>query len=133
MFETYIGSSAYMNIDALNRFMGEGPTITTVHLRTDALHRAELFREMKEIPMISSVNLIEAAVRILTEVATFEEAQVAVIPGIGFGDDKYIRLSFATSIEQIKKGNVEKVKILEKGKNESINEKAPIGAFFIPI
>jgi putative ABC transport system permease protein len=63
MFETYIGSSAYMNIDALNRFMGEGPTITTVHLRTDALHRAELFREMKEIPMISSVNLIEAAVQ----------------------------------------------------------------------
>ena len=63
MFETYIGSSAYMNIDALNRFMGEGPTINTVHLRTDAMHRAELFRAMKEIPMISSVNLIEAAVQ----------------------------------------------------------------------
>lgn len=32
------------------------------------------------------------------------EAYVAVIPGIGFGDDHYIRLSFATSMEQIKKG-----------------------------
>ncbi|MFH1092842.1 MAG: pyridoxal phosphate-dependent aminotransferase [Candidatus Omnitrophota bacterium] len=33
-----------------------------------------------------------------------EEALVAVIPGSSFGDDKYIRLSFATSIEQIEKG-----------------------------
>lgn len=33
-----------------------------------------------------------------------DEAQVAVIPGIGFGDDHYIRLSFATSKEQIEKG-----------------------------
>ncbi|MBU1044633.1 MAG: pyridoxal phosphate-dependent aminotransferase [Candidatus Omnitrophica bacterium] len=33
-----------------------------------------------------------------------DEAQVAVIPGIGFGEDKFIRLSFATSMEQIVKG-----------------------------
>ena len=33
-----------------------------------------------------------------------DEEQVAVIPGIGFGEDNYIRLSFATSKEQIEKG-----------------------------
>jgi len=33
-----------------------------------------------------------------------DEALVAVIPGIGFGDDGFIRLSFATSMEQITKG-----------------------------
>ncbi|MBU5437634.1 pyridoxal phosphate-dependent aminotransferase [Tissierella sp. MSJ-40] len=33
-----------------------------------------------------------------------EEGKVAVIPGIAFGDDKYIRLSYATSMENIKKG-----------------------------
>jgi aspartate aminotransferase len=33
-----------------------------------------------------------------------EEEFVAVIPGAGFGNDDYIRLSFATSLEQIKKG-----------------------------
>ncbi|MBU0634598.1 MAG: pyridoxal phosphate-dependent aminotransferase [Candidatus Omnitrophica bacterium] len=33
-----------------------------------------------------------------------DEARVAVVPGVGFGDDKYIRLSFATSMEQITKG-----------------------------
>jgi aspartate aminotransferase len=33
-----------------------------------------------------------------------DEVNVAVIPGEGFGADEYIRLSFATSIEQIKEG-----------------------------
>ncbi len=33
-----------------------------------------------------------------------DEGKVAVIPGIGFGDDDYIRLSYATSMENIKKG-----------------------------
>ena len=33
-----------------------------------------------------------------------EEASVAVIPGEGFGRDDYIRISFATSIEQIEEG-----------------------------
>lgn len=33
-----------------------------------------------------------------------EEAKVAVVPGIAFGDDKYIRLSYATSIENIEEG-----------------------------
>ena len=33
-----------------------------------------------------------------------EEARVAVVPGIAFGDDRFIRFSFATSKEQIAKG-----------------------------
>jgi len=33
-----------------------------------------------------------------------EEANVALVPGEAFGDDSYIRLSYATSIEDIKKG-----------------------------
>jgi aspartate aminotransferase len=31
-------------------------------------------------------------------------ARVAVVPGVAFGDDKCVRLSYATSLEQIKKG-----------------------------
>ncbi|WP_353095239.1 pyridoxal phosphate-dependent aminotransferase [Tissierella praeacuta] len=38
-----------------------------------------------------------------------EEGKVAVVPGIAFGDDKYIRLSYATSMENIKKG-LERIK-----------------------
>jgi len=33
-----------------------------------------------------------------------DEAKVAVIPGIAFGADNFVRLSYATSIENIKKG-----------------------------
>ena len=33
-----------------------------------------------------------------------EEAKVAVVPGIAFGDDNYVRLSYATSMENIKNG-----------------------------
>lgn len=33
-----------------------------------------------------------------------DEAKVAVIPGVAFGDDKYVRLSYATSMENIEKG-----------------------------
>jgi aspartate aminotransferase len=32
------------------------------------------------------------------------EAKVAVVPGAAFGDDNYIRLSYATSMENIVKG-----------------------------
>jgi aspartate aminotransferase len=33
-----------------------------------------------------------------------EQAGVALVPGTAFGDDRYIRLSYATSMENIKKG-----------------------------
>lgn len=33
-----------------------------------------------------------------------EEASVAAVPGIAFGDDRYIRLSYAISLENIEKG-----------------------------
>lgn len=41
-----------------------------------------------------------------TEFAAYllEEAKVALVPGIAFGDDRYARLSYATSMELIKKG-----------------------------
>jgi aspartate aminotransferase len=38
-----------------------------------------------------------------------EEAKVAVVPGSAFGDDNYIRLSYATSFDDIKRG-VERIK-----------------------
>lgn len=33
-----------------------------------------------------------------------EESHVAIIPGVAFGDDNYIRLSYATSMDNIKEG-----------------------------
>ncbi len=33
-----------------------------------------------------------------------EEAQVAAVPGIAFGSDAYLRISYATSMENLEKG-----------------------------
>jgi putative ABC transport system permease protein len=63
MFETYIGAPAYMNIEAVNRLMLESPMVTSVHLRTDQLIRPELFRELKQIPAVSSLTIKAAAIQ----------------------------------------------------------------------
>ena len=67
MFETYIGSPVYMEIQALNRLMGEGPSIDTLHMRTDENYRKDLYQELKEIPAVSSLNLRSAAVETFHE------------------------------------------------------------------
>ena len=43
-----------------------------------------------------------------------EDAYVAVIPGIAFGDNRYVRLSFATGMEHIKRGLDRLEKFVEK-------------------
>jgi len=45
--------------------------------------------------------------------ACLEKAQVAMVPGIAFGEDNYVRLSYATSMENIKKGLDRLEKLLE--------------------
>ncbi len=45
-----------------------------------------------------------------------DKGKVAVIPGIGFGDDDYIRLSYATSMENIEKG-LERIRDVIKNVN----------------
>jgi aspartate aminotransferase len=51
-------------------------------------------------PNISGLGLksVEFCARLL------EEEKVAVVPGIAFGADDYVRISYATSMEQIEKG-----------------------------
>lgn len=43
-----------------------------------------------------------------------EDAYVAVVPGIAFGDDRFIRLSFATGMEHIRRGLDRMEKFCEK-------------------
>lgn len=43
-----------------------------------------------------------------------EEARVAVVPGIAFGNDDYVRISYATSIERIREGVARMAAALKK-------------------
>jgi putative ABC transport system permease protein len=72
-FETYIGSPAYMDIRALDRLMRERPSVTAVHLRVDDARRAQLFRELKNLPRVTSVTVKDAAVQ------TFHETMAKTI------------------------------------------------------
>ncbi|HSR70797.1 MAG TPA: FtsX-like permease family protein, partial [Kiloniellales bacterium] len=56
LFETYIGTPAYMNLTALDRLMREGPRADVVHLLVDRSAERALFAELKTLPAVSAVT-----------------------------------------------------------------------------
>ena len=63
----------------------------------------------------------------LTEVL-LNEAKVGVVPGIAFGADRYIRLSYATSMENIKEG-LERISNQDAGNKDDGREGKQDGRF----
>ncbi len=60
-------------------------------------------------PNVSALYGLSCGDRKITDSTTMteyllEEAEVAVVPGIAFGDDRFIRISYATSMSIIEKG-----------------------------
>ena len=62
VFDTYLGTPAYMNLEALNRLMKEPHRVAEVALLVDRSLRPALFAELKEIPAISAVWLRQGSV-----------------------------------------------------------------------
>jgi putative ABC transport system permease protein len=67
LFETTIGTPAYMRMDALNALLRERPVASAVHLAVDPLRERELFRALEKIPAVSGVTLRRAAVEKFNE------------------------------------------------------------------
>ena len=63
LFETYIGTPAYIELGALSRLLHERPSVTAVQLRVDSREQFALFRELKTLPRVSAVTLKDAAVQ----------------------------------------------------------------------
>lgn len=61
-FETYFGTLAFMRIDALNRMLLEGPTVSGAHLLADAKLHSDLHRSLKDMPRVAGVSLRETAI-----------------------------------------------------------------------
>ena len=59
-----IGTSAYMDIHALNRLMREGETVSGAYLAVDALIAARLYSYLKRTPAVSGVNVREPWCRV---------------------------------------------------------------------
>ncbi|MCW9045762.1 MAG: ABC transporter permease, partial [Alphaproteobacteria bacterium] len=55
--EEYIGYSAYMNIDALDKVLGDQATVTGGYLLIDPVQEKNLYQELKNTPGIAGVSL----------------------------------------------------------------------------
>ena len=69
----YMGLSAYMRLDAVNRLMREGDVVTGAYLQVDAPDRDALYAALKSTPRVARVAVSDAARR------SFEETLAAVI------------------------------------------------------
>jgi putative ABC transport system permease protein len=69
----YLGLAAYMDLDAVNRLMREGPVISGGYLQVDAAQASELYAHLKSTPGIGSVTISDVARR------SFEETLATVI------------------------------------------------------
>ncbi|MGM0507800.1 MAG: pyridoxal phosphate-dependent aminotransferase [Fusobacteriota bacterium] len=87
--------------------------------------RDYMFSELKKIDKFKLPDKPRGAFYIMPNIEKFgmsssdfcdyvlEKAKVAIVPGIAFGKDEYVRFSYATSMENIKKG-LERLKKLLK-------------------
>ena len=66
--EEFIGLSAFMNIDQLNRHLNEGPMITGVSIMVDPLWNGPLYQKIKEIPAIASMTILSKAREIFRDI-----------------------------------------------------------------
>lgn len=67
IFDTYIGTTAYMNLTALTRAIGEPDTGNTLLLRVDPASSVEFFAQLKRIPAIGGATVKAAAVDMFDE------------------------------------------------------------------
>lgn len=63
----YMGLTAYMEIDAMRRLLGEGATLSGGFLTIDTAHLQRLFRAIKTTPAIAGSTLKGAALEALSE------------------------------------------------------------------
>jgi len=68
VFETYIGTPAYMHIRAIDRLLFERPSIENVNLLIDESERSALLAELKNQPKVSAVMFRRAAVETFRDV-----------------------------------------------------------------
>jgi putative ABC transport system permease protein len=60
--ETWIGMPAWLHIAALDRLLKERPSAEYLSLLIDRRREGELYRELKDLPMVSAVMLRQAAI-----------------------------------------------------------------------
>ncbi len=65
--QEFLGTSAYMDLAALNRFMGDPPMVSLAYLQTDSRFEHRLYSELKDTPAVAGVTVEAAAVKSFRE------------------------------------------------------------------
>jgi putative ABC transport system permease protein len=65
--EEYMGTSAYMEVDALRRLLHEGATLSGAFLQADSAAAGELYARLKKTPTVAGVSLKGAAIEAFNE------------------------------------------------------------------
>ncbi len=68
LFETYIGTPAFIELNQLNRLLGESPRFEYANLKIDHGLKQDLFLALKQTPGISAVMLKESALNAFNSV-----------------------------------------------------------------
>jgi putative ABC transport system permease protein len=58
IIQSYFGLTAYMQIDALNALLDEGPVVSGVHLSYDPAEEDALFQAIKSTPAVASIAML---------------------------------------------------------------------------
>lgn len=89
-FDSYIGMSAFVDLDTLNRLLGERPSVEYAKVIFDESRETELLAELKMLPTVSTAALKSAAVENFHE--TIAETMLIFVTffsifsfGLGFG------------------------------------------------
>ena len=67
LVKEYVGINAYMEIDSLNRLLGDGNGISGVYLATDPAERALVYDALKGMPRVAGTMAQEDAIRTFYE------------------------------------------------------------------
>jgi putative ABC transport system permease protein len=105
LVDELIGLSAYMNVDALNRLMREGATVSGSFLAVDERRRAELYAELKRMPAVGGVAVRTA------ELESFEKTL-----GESLGIFTTIMVTFACVIAVAVVYNAARIALSERGR-----------------
>ena len=63
----YLGVNAYMNRDALNRLLGEGPALSGARLAVDPARQTALYQQLRRMPRVAGVVVRENSIRQFNE------------------------------------------------------------------
>lgn len=82
IIQAYIGLNVYMDINALSRLAGAGPTISGTHIDIDPTQLDDLYAVVKNTPMIAGVALQTVARQQFQDIM---RENIAIMMGVYFG------------------------------------------------